>query len=50
MGAIKVVGVVAGTVGGIGAILAYAPPHQSSGVPVTNPGRTRTLELTSAPQ
>jgi len=37
MGAVKIVAVVAGTVGGVGAILAYAPPHQgvSSGVVAT---------------
>ncbi|MEI6120298.1 MAG: FMN-binding protein [Actinomycetes bacterium] len=31
MGAVKIVAVVAGTVGGVGAILAYAPPHQGGG-------------------
>lgn len=46
MGAIKVVGVVAGTIGGVGAILAYAPPHQSSGVPATNPSP---METSAAP-
>ena len=50
MGAIKVVGVVAGTVGGIGAILAYAPPHQSTGVPVANPSPMETSAVPTPSQ
>ena len=53
MGAVKIVAVVAGTVGGVGAILAYAPPHQGGGgitVPPTSSPTSSPTQSSSATQ
>jgi uncharacterized protein with FMN-binding domain len=42
VGAVKVVAVLGGTVGGIGAILAYAPPHQASAPLTPSPAPSST--------